>query len=88
MPDVKVYIRARREEGAEKTALRLAMDAAKLGSSRLEQLTGINHQHINNVANGKGGIERRKAAALAEALGVPVVDLFAAGEVIAPPVES
>jgi transcriptional regulator with XRE-family HTH domain len=82
--DVKVYIRARREDGAEKTALRLAMDAAKVSVRHLEKATGINHQHINNVALGRGGIERRKADALAEALGLPVGELFAHADGVAP----
>lgn len=76
MPDVKVYIRARQKDGADKTELRLAIEAAGLSSHRLEALTGINHQHINNVARGMGGMERKLADRLAAALGVPVGDLF------------
>jgi transcriptional regulator with XRE-family HTH domain len=75
VPDVKVFIRAIGDDG-QPTELRKAMDAAGLGVWKLEKATGINHQHIANVANGKGGIERRMAFALADALDRDVDDLF------------
>ena len=78
MPDVNVYIRAIRRGEDEPTELRKAMDARGASVWSLEKTTSINHQHSANVANGKGGIERRKAGALAKALGIPVSKLFSA----------
>jgi hypothetical protein len=78
---VKVFIQPLPGEGADPetglpTALRLAMDSAGVGVWVLERRSGVSHQTIANLANGKGGIERRKAADIAAALGVPVTELF------------
>ena len=76
MDDVNVYIVPVRV-GPDKTALRVAMDNAKLGVWRLERLSGVSHQTLANLANGKGGVERRKADAIADALGMTTGQLFA-----------
>jgi transcriptional regulator with XRE-family HTH domain len=76
MEDVKVYVRARMAPGGE-TVLRQAMRDAGKGTRRMEQASGVSHQTIQNLRNGKGGIERRKAAAIAAALDMPAVMLFA-----------
>lgn len=78
MQDVKVFIIPRKVEraGQLKTALRAAMDGAGVGVWVLERESGVSHQTLANLANGRGGVERGKADAIAEALGVPVGDLF------------
>lgn len=76
MPDVNVYIRARRKNDDEPTELSKAMAAAGLSYRRLGRAAGINHQHVSNVAQGRVGIERRKADAIAKFLGIPVRTLF------------
>lgn len=80
---MRVFIRPRPAvdgAGELKTALRVAMDSAGLGCHRLETRSGVSHGTINNLANGKGGVEKRKAAAIAEALGLKVWDLFQHGD--------
>ena len=91
LPDVRVFIRpvaapghkmpdpARPEDGGM-TALRLAMNEARLGCHVLQRLSGVSHGTINNLANGKGGVERRKADAIAAALGMPTGMLFSHGD--------
>jgi hypothetical protein len=74
--DVKVFIVPLRL-GPDKTALRAAMDEAGVGVWVLQRLSGVSHQTIANLANGKGGVERRKADAIAKALDIPTVRLFA-----------
>jgi hypothetical protein len=77
--DVNVYIRAIRRTDTEPTELDKAMTAAGISARWLGGAAGgINHQHIRNVAAGRGGIERRKADAIAKVLGVPVSKLFSA----------
>ena len=78
MPDVNVYIRAIRRGEDEPTELRKAMDAAGISYRWLGRAAGVNHQHISNVASGDRGIERRKAAVIAQVLGVDVAALFSA----------
>ena len=78
VPDVKVFIIPRKvQRGGElKTALRAAMDSAGVGVWVLERRSGVSHQTLANLANGKGGVERLEADAIADALGVPAGDLF------------
>jgi transcriptional regulator with XRE-family HTH domain len=75
--DVKVYVRARRAPGGQETVLRGAMEAAGLGTRRMENRSGVSHQTIQNLRAGIGGVEIRKADAIAKALGMPTVQLFA-----------
>jgi transcriptional regulator with XRE-family HTH domain len=79
VPDVKVFIRPipLPKGSAHPTALKRAMDAAGLSYREVAELSGVSKPTIGNLANGKGGVERRKADAIAEALGVPRVRLFA-----------
>jgi len=77
LPDVKVYVRARTAPGGGETALAVAMRDANKGVWKIEKESGVSHQTVQNLRNGKGGIEQRKAAAIADALGVPTGDLFA-----------
>jgi transcriptional regulator with XRE-family HTH domain len=79
MSEVKVYIRAIKADG-EPSKLRQAMVAAGFSYKTLARAAGINHQHIANVAKGKGGMERDKADAIAQALGMPVGSLFSHGD--------
>jgi transcriptional regulator with XRE-family HTH domain len=81
--DVKVFIRPV-PDGKGGTALRAAMEAAGMSTRLLERASGVSRPTIANLANGKGGVERRKADAIAEALGLPVVTLFAHGDGVPP----
>jgi hypothetical protein len=76
--DVKVFIIPRTVSDAEdaETVLRAAMETAGMGVWLLERASGVSHQTLANLRNGRGGVERGKADAIAEALGVPVGDLF------------
>ena len=75
MENVKVFIMARRGPGG-RTVLRSAMDEEGVGVHRLKAATGVNHQTLANLANGRGGVEKQKAERIAEALGRPVGSLF------------
>lgn len=75
--DVKVYVRARMAPGGAETVLAKVMRDAGKGVWVMERLSGVSHQTIQNLRNGKGGIERRKAAAIAGVLEVPAMMLFA-----------
>lgn len=83
LPDVRVFIRPIPVPGGP-TALRLAMQKAGYGCWVLERLSGVSHGTINNLANGVGGVERRKADAIAQALGMPTVKLFSHGDGVPP----
>jgi hypothetical protein len=75
--DVKVYVRARPAPGGQGTVLRRAMADAGLGVHRMQNKSGVSHQTIQNLRAGIGGVEIRKADAIAAALGMPTVQLFA-----------
>ena len=77
MEDVKVYVRARMALGGQETVLRGAMEKAGYGTRIMERLSGVSHQTIQNLRAGKGGVEQRKAEAIAAALEIPTVQLFA-----------
>ena len=66
---------ARRGPGG-RTVLRSAMDEEGVGVHRLKAATGVNHQTLANLANGRGGVEKQKAERIAEALGRPLGALF------------
>jgi transcriptional regulator with XRE-family HTH domain len=74
--EARVFIVPLRVESG-KTALRAALDEAGLSLAKAAEASGVSKPTIGNLANGKGGVERRKADAIAEALGVPTVRLFA-----------
>lgn len=87
MDDVRVFIRpvvVRRPGQKPVTALHLAMEEAGVGVWIMERRSGVSHGTINNLRNGKGGVERRKADAIAHALGLPTVRLFAHGDGVPP----
>lgn len=93
LPDVRVFIRPVAAPGHKlpspdhpdgKTALREAMDKAGYGCWVMERLSGVSHGTVNNLANGKGGVERRKADAIAAALGLPTGRLFSHGDGVPP----
>lgn len=65
-----------RDGGQVTTALRVAMAAAGVGVHKLERAAGVNHQTVQNLRAGKGGVERAKAQAIADALGVHPDELF------------
>lgn len=77
--DVRVFIRPipLPKGSAHATVLRQALDAAGLSLRTVAELSGVSKPTIGNLANGKGGVERRKADAIAAALDVPTVLLFA-----------
>lgn len=79
VPDVKVFIRPVRLEGGG-TALKRALDTAGYSLRKAAELSGVSKPTIGNLANGKGGVERRKADAIAAALDVPTVQLFRHGD--------
>ena len=83
LPDVRVFIRPIPVPGGP-TELRVAMDKAGYGCWVMERLSGVSHGTINNLANGKGGVERRKADAIAAALGIPTAQLFSHGDGVPP----
>jgi transcriptional regulator with XRE-family HTH domain len=83
VPDVKVFIRPIPLPGGG-TALQKAKDAAGLSLREIAELSGVSKPTIGNLANGKGGVERRKADAIAAALDVPTVQLFAHGDGMPP----
>lgn len=78
MQEQKVFIMPRRVQTADgmSTALRLAMDEAGVGVWRLKAASGVSHQTLANLAKGVGGVELRKAEAIAGALGKTVGALF------------
>lgn len=78
MSDVRVFIIPRRVQrsGRVTTALRAAMDEAGVGVWRLKAASGVSHQTLANLANGRGGVEKAKAEAIAGALEKPVTALF------------
>lgn len=93
LPNVRVFIRPVGAPGlgmpgpdnpGGKTALRVAMDKAGYGCWVMQRLSGVSHGTINNLANGKGGVERRKADAIAAALGMSTAMLFHHGDGVPP----
>lgn len=85
LPNVRVFIRPVAAPGNNgKTALRVAMDKAGYGCWVMQRLSGVSHGTINNLANGKGGVERRKADAIAAALGMSTALLFSHGDGVPP----
>jgi transcriptional regulator with XRE-family HTH domain len=81
--EVRVFIVPRTAEDASgevKTALRLAMDSAGLSLRALEARSGVSRPTIGNLANGKGGVDKKKAVAISEALGLKVWNLFEHGD--------
>lgn len=86
VPDVKVFIRPipLPKGSAHATALGQAMEKAGYGVWVMERLSGVSHQTVQNLRNGKGGVERRKADAIAAALDVPTVLLFAHADGVPP----
>lgn len=78
MQDVRVFIIPRlvQRAGDVETALRAAMREAGVGVWVLERRSGVSHGTIWKIRDGVGGIEKRKAEAIADALGVPVDSLF------------
>jgi transcriptional regulator with XRE-family HTH domain len=86
VPDVKVFIRPipLPKGSAHPTALKRAMDAAGLSYREVAELSGVSKPTIGNLANAKGGVERRKADAIAAALDLPMVHLFQHGDGMPP----
>lgn len=81
--EVRVFIRPRTASdaaGEVKTALRLAMDSGGWSTRTLQAASGVSRPTIANLARGQGGVEKRKAAAISEALGLKVWDLFQHGD--------
>lgn len=81
--EVRVFIRPRVREvapGEKVTALRLAMDSGRWSTRTLQAASGVSRPTIANLANGKGGVEKQKAVAISEALGLKVWDLFQHGD--------
>lgn len=76
VPDVKVFIRPIMAPGGVETVLGQAMAKAGYGVWVMERLSGVSHQTVQNLRKGKGGVERRKADAIAAALDIPTVLLF------------
>lgn len=86
MEDVRVFIRpiTINRDGRKITALRAAMDDAGVGVWIMERRSGVSHGTIHNLRSGKGGVERRKADAIAHALGLPTAKLFSHGDGVPP----
>jgi hypothetical protein len=87
MDDVRVFIRpivVERPGQEPATALGLAMEAAGVGCWIMERRSGVSHGTINNLVNNRGGVERKKADAISQALGLPTVRLFAHGDGVPP----
>jgi len=74
----KVFVVARNVNrgGALLTGMRALMTQHEVGYHRLSAACGVNHETLRKVATGVGGIELRKAEAIAAALDTTAGELF------------
>ena len=61
---------------AKPTAITQSRTRAGLSVTDLARAVGLSHGHISNVENGRRRVSPRHAAAIAEAVGAEIGDLF------------